>query len=172
MRRPGDVFVTSAVYDDRDAGAGVLHFSLPISAEGVRVLSNWRTIGTRATGSDDVLFEGVFVPEAAIMARRPKGVWHPVIHLAGLIAFFHWLLSDRRAGTTPARHTAAHYHPIRAKEQQFARRAPGAGASHRRIAALRPPLVPPGTPPRPAAAFARARVPSACRPSGRRRSAS
>lgn len=41
----------------------------------------------RATGSDDVLFENVFVPDAAVAARRPKGVWHPAVHLAGLIAF-------------------------------------------------------------------------------------
>jgi len=50
-------------------------------------MSNWRTVGMRATGSDDVMFEDVFVPEEAVLARRPKGVWHPAIHLAGLIAF-------------------------------------------------------------------------------------
>jgi acyl-CoA dehydrogenase len=32
----------------------------------------------RATGSNDVTLEQVFVPEAAIVARRPAGVWHPM----------------------------------------------------------------------------------------------
>jgi alkylation response protein AidB-like acyl-CoA dehydrogenase len=83
----GDAFMTSAVYDDPDAGATVLHFSVPVRADGVRAASNWRTLGMRATGSDDVLFENVFVPDAAVAARRPKGVWHPSVHLAAMIAF-------------------------------------------------------------------------------------
>jgi alkylation response protein AidB-like acyl-CoA dehydrogenase len=83
----GDALATSAVYNDPEAGPTVLHFSVPIRAEGVRIMTNWRTVGMRATGSDDVLFEDVFVPEEAVQARRPKGVWHPAIHLAGMIAF-------------------------------------------------------------------------------------
>jgi alkylation response protein AidB-like acyl-CoA dehydrogenase len=83
----GDALATSAVYNDPEAGPTVLHFSVPIRAEGVRIMSNWRTVGMRATGSDDVMFEDVFVPAESVQARRPKGVWHPAIHLAGMIAF-------------------------------------------------------------------------------------
>jgi alkylation response protein AidB-like acyl-CoA dehydrogenase len=82
----GDALATSAVYNDAEAGPTVLHFSVPIGAEGVRVMSNWRTLGMRATGSDDVMFEDVFVPDEAVLARRPKGVWHPSLHLAFMIA--------------------------------------------------------------------------------------
>jgi acyl-CoA dehydrogenase len=32
----------------------------------------------RATGSNDITLDKVFVPEAAIVARRPAGVWHPM----------------------------------------------------------------------------------------------
>jgi len=83
----GTALATSAVYNDPESGPTVLHFSVPVEAKGVRAASNWRTLGMRATGSDDVLFENVFVPDAAVAARRPKGVWHPAVHLAGLIAF-------------------------------------------------------------------------------------
>jgi alkylation response protein AidB-like acyl-CoA dehydrogenase len=41
------------------------------------VLDTWRTMTMRATGSHDVLLEDVFVPEAAVSLRRPKGKWHP-----------------------------------------------------------------------------------------------
>jgi acyl-CoA dehydrogenase len=32
----------------------------------------------RATGSNTVVLQGVFVPEQAISLRRPRGQWHPV----------------------------------------------------------------------------------------------
>jgi acyl-CoA dehydrogenase len=81
-----DLFITTAVYDDPADGPTVLHISVPMSAPGVRVLSTWRTLGMRGTGSHDVMFENVFVPDAAVAARRPRGRWHPAIHLAAMIA--------------------------------------------------------------------------------------
>ena len=75
---PGaDVFVTSAVFDG-DEGPEVLHFAIPFKSDGVEIQSNWDTLGMRGTGSNDVLMKEVFVPEAAVVARRPVGVWHPM----------------------------------------------------------------------------------------------
>lgn len=82
----GDLFVTTAVHDDPSDGPTVLHFNVPMSAPGIRVLSTWRTLGMRGTGSHDVVFENVFVPDAAIALRRPRGRWHPAVHLAAMIA--------------------------------------------------------------------------------------
>ena len=75
---PGaQVFVTSANYEGEN-GKEVLHFAIPFSSEGITHHSNWDTLGMRATGSNDVTLDKVFVPEAAIVARRPAGEWHPM----------------------------------------------------------------------------------------------
>lgn len=73
-----DVIVSSARYDDPQAGPQVLHFAVPTSAEGVTFAADWDTLGMRATGSNTVLLQDVFVPEQAISLRRPRGQWHPV----------------------------------------------------------------------------------------------
>lgn len=73
----GDVLVTSAAFDDPEAGAQVLHFSVPMSAEGVCIDDDWDALGMRATGSNTVLLEEVFVPAEAISLRRPRGAYHP-----------------------------------------------------------------------------------------------
>ncbi|HVY48072.1 MAG TPA: acyl-CoA dehydrogenase family protein [Minicystis sp.] len=73
-----DLIVTSARYEDAKAGPQVLHFAVPTTADGVRFADDWDTLGMRATGSNTVLFERVFVPEAAVSLRRPRGQWHPV----------------------------------------------------------------------------------------------
>ena len=82
----GNVLVTSAVYEDPPEGATVLHFPVPMSAEGVSVLDNWRTMGMRATGSNDVVLENVFVPDAAVSLRRPKGKWHAFVNVVPAVA--------------------------------------------------------------------------------------
>jgi alkylation response protein AidB-like acyl-CoA dehydrogenase len=75
---PGaDQFVTSAPFDGPE-GQEVLHFVIPFSTDGVEIQSNWDTHGMRGTGSNDVLMKDVFVPTAAVVARRPAGVWHPM----------------------------------------------------------------------------------------------
>jgi alkylation response protein AidB-like acyl-CoA dehydrogenase len=83
----GDLFMTSAVYADPEAGPTVLHFAVPMKTPGVQILPTWRALGMRGTGSHDVLFEGVFVEDKAIAARRPQGGWHPMFHLVSMIAF-------------------------------------------------------------------------------------
>jgi alkylation response protein AidB-like acyl-CoA dehydrogenase len=52
----------------------------------VRVCDNWRTLAMRATGSNDVLLENVFVPESAAWLQRPKGQWHPFFNLNVIVA--------------------------------------------------------------------------------------
>jgi acyl-CoA dehydrogenase len=75
---PGaDLFVTSAVFDGDD-GPEVLHFAVPMTSDGIEIQSNWDTIGMRGTGSNDIVMQNVFVPAAAVVARRPVGVWHPM----------------------------------------------------------------------------------------------
>jgi acyl-CoA dehydrogenase len=82
----GDLLITSAVYDDPEAGPTVLHFPLPLRGDGVRILDTWHTMGMRATGSHDVQIDQVFVPDAAIGGRRPQGKWHHLFHLTVLLA--------------------------------------------------------------------------------------
>jgi alkylation response protein AidB-like acyl-CoA dehydrogenase len=82
----GDIAVTSAVFDDPTEGQTVLHFPVPLKSEGVTVLDNWRTMAMRASGSNDIVLDGVFVPDAAISSRRPKGAWAPVWSVLPAIA--------------------------------------------------------------------------------------
>jgi len=83
----GDILNTSAVYDDPEAGATVLHFGAPLKGEGIRIEQTWRTLGMRGTGSNDVVFEGAFIPDAAIAGKRPQGEWHMLFHIISMIAF-------------------------------------------------------------------------------------
>ena len=81
-----DLFMTMAVYDDPGAGPTVLHFAIPFKAAGVNVQDNWRTLGMRGTGSNDVVLDGVFVPDAAVSGRRPAGRWSPMWHVVAALA--------------------------------------------------------------------------------------
>jgi alkylation response protein AidB-like acyl-CoA dehydrogenase len=83
----GSLLMTMAIYDDPKDGPTVLHFPVPLDAPGVKILDNWRTLGMRATGSNDVVLEDVFVPDAAVGARRRPGVWSPIFHATYTLAF-------------------------------------------------------------------------------------
>ena len=83
----GSLMMTMAIYDDPNQGPTVLHFPVPLEAAGVKILDNWRTLGMRATGSNDILLESVFVPDAAVGVRRKPGVWDPTFHAVYKIAF-------------------------------------------------------------------------------------
>jgi alkylation response protein AidB-like acyl-CoA dehydrogenase len=82
----GDLLLTSAIYDDPTEGPTVLHFAVPLKTPGLTVADNWRTMAMRASGSNDIMLDGVFVPEAAISSRRPKGAWTPVWNVLPAIA--------------------------------------------------------------------------------------
>ncbi|MCC6236841.1 MAG: acyl-CoA/acyl-ACP dehydrogenase [Dehalococcoidia bacterium] len=74
----GNLLLTSAPYEDPSAGWQVLHFAVPLTAAGVSVGDDWRVHGMRATGSQTVSLDDVFVPDAAVSLRRPRGAWHDV----------------------------------------------------------------------------------------------
>jgi alkylation response protein AidB-like acyl-CoA dehydrogenase len=69
------VMVSSVNHQTQD-GAEVLHFSLPFSSDGIKIQNNWNTLGMRGTGSNDVILDNVFLPDEAVVARRPAGQWH------------------------------------------------------------------------------------------------
>jgi alkylation response protein AidB-like acyl-CoA dehydrogenase len=77
----GDMLVTSAPFMDE-----VLHFPVPMNAPGVTVLNDWRALGMRGTGSHTVKLENVFIPDAAIALRRPRGAYHPVWNVVLTVA--------------------------------------------------------------------------------------
>jgi acyl-CoA dehydrogenase len=78
--------MTSAIEDTKE-GPTVLHFGVPMTADGVSVIDSWDTLGMRGTASHDVLLDNVFVPDAAISGRRQPGPWHPLLHIVTLVAF-------------------------------------------------------------------------------------
>jgi alkylation response protein AidB-like acyl-CoA dehydrogenase len=81
----GALLITSGVYNDPVKGPTVFHFPVPMDAPEVKVLDNWRTLGMRATGSNDVVIEGAFVPEQAAGSARKKGTYG-VLHTVIMIA--------------------------------------------------------------------------------------
>jgi len=83
----GNLLMTSAVYDDPVDGPTVLHFAAPLKGEGVSIAPTWQTLGMRGTGSDDVVFDGLFIPDAGIAGKRPQGQWHMLFHVISMIAF-------------------------------------------------------------------------------------
>jgi len=75
---PGaDVLATSVTFEGED-GTEVLHFAIPGKTEGIEIVETWDALGMRGTGSNDVVYDGVFVPETAVVARRPADKWHPM----------------------------------------------------------------------------------------------
>jgi alkylation response protein AidB-like acyl-CoA dehydrogenase len=84
----GDLLITGAVLKGAEDGPGeVLHFAVPLASPHVRLLDTWRTLGMRATGSQDVEIDGHVVPEAAVVLRRRAGEWHPMFQVIATIAF-------------------------------------------------------------------------------------
>jgi alkylation response protein AidB-like acyl-CoA dehydrogenase len=73
----GQIIVTSFRWESPE-GPQVIHCSVPKASEGVSIETTWDTMGLRATGSHTVVFDNVFVPEAAVSLTRPADVWHPV----------------------------------------------------------------------------------------------
>jgi alkylation response protein AidB-like acyl-CoA dehydrogenase len=82
----GDFLVTSAPYEDPEEGWQVLHFPVPLKAEGVSLAGDWQTLGMRATGSETVILDRVFVPEEAVVLRRPRAVHHPAFNVILTVA--------------------------------------------------------------------------------------
>ena len=83
----GSILMTGAVHEAEDGARSVIHFGAPMKAPEVRVEDTWRSLGMRGTGSNDVLIEGLFVPDAAVAFSRAAGEWHPVFQTIATIAF-------------------------------------------------------------------------------------
>ena len=117
------------LHDDGDlrrsatTGPTVLHFPVPLDAPGVEIADNWRTLGMRGTGSNDIVLEGVFVPDAAIGAPPAARALGPAVlrrDLHDRLAAHLLRLRRRRRGRPRAR----------------AARGGAAGATTRRVQAL------------------------------------
>ena len=67
------VIATSAVLGEPGDGAEVLHFSVPLSADGLHMEETWDTLGMRGTASNELVLDDVVVPAAAVAGRRPYG---------------------------------------------------------------------------------------------------
>lgn len=83
----GHLVSTSVLFVDPESGPTVLHFAVPLGAPGVTVEPTWQTMGMRGTGSNDVVFTDVFVPDAAVAGKRPAGEWHMLFHCICKTAF-------------------------------------------------------------------------------------
>ncbi|HET9809192.1 MAG TPA: acyl-CoA dehydrogenase family protein [Candidatus Limnocylindria bacterium] len=83
----GDLLLTTGVYEDPEKGPTVLHFGVDLHGPGVKILDNWRTMGMRGTGSNDIIIDGVTVQDAAVSVRRPKGKWHQFFNVAVPLIF-------------------------------------------------------------------------------------
>jgi alkylation response protein AidB-like acyl-CoA dehydrogenase len=82
----GDLLVTSAPYEHPTEGWQVLHFPVPFSTKGVSLKADWKVLGMRATGSNTVALDGVFVPEGAVGMSRPRGDYHPFFNVVMTVA--------------------------------------------------------------------------------------
>lgn len=71
-----DLFLTMAIYDDPKDGPTVLHFATSMKGKEVAIQDDWRVMGMRGTGSNSIVIQDLFVPEASVTLRRPKGKWH------------------------------------------------------------------------------------------------
>lgn len=83
----GDLYLSTAVYDDPDDGPTVLQFAMNLKGEGVTILDDWRTMGMRGTGSNSIILEDVYIPESAVALRRPKGAWHRFFDILSPLAW-------------------------------------------------------------------------------------
>jgi acyl-CoA dehydrogenase len=79
------VLSTCAVLGDPGPGAEVIHFAVPLSAEGVRIVETWDTLGMRGTSSHDIVFEDVVVPAEKVVGRRPWGEFGKPLMLAACV---------------------------------------------------------------------------------------
>ena len=83
----GDLLLTTGIYEDPEKGPTVLHFGVNLKGPGITIKDNWRTMGMRATGSNDIVIENVVVQDAGVSVRRPKGKWHQFFNVISPIVW-------------------------------------------------------------------------------------
>lgn len=82
----GDILMTGAVHEE-DGKRSVIHFGAPMASPEITIEETWRTLGMRGTGSNDVVIENLFIPDAGVAFSRNAGEWHPVFHIIATLAF-------------------------------------------------------------------------------------
>ena len=83
----GGVLMTGAICEAEDGSRSVIHFGASMKAPEVRIEPTWRVLGMRGSGSNDVMIDNLFVPDAGVAFSRKAGEWHPVFHIIATIAF-------------------------------------------------------------------------------------
>jgi alkylation response protein AidB-like acyl-CoA dehydrogenase len=76
-----------ALWNDAEGGPKIVHAFLPRDSAGYRIVETWDTLGMRATRSDDVVLEGVFVPDKYIARILPAATGDPFV-----LGIFAWAL--------------------------------------------------------------------------------
>ena len=61
------------MWADAPQGPTIVHGFMPRQTPGYRIVETWDTLGMRATRSDDVVLEGVFIPDSHIARMVPAG---------------------------------------------------------------------------------------------------
>jgi alkylation response protein AidB-like acyl-CoA dehydrogenase len=72
MAQSADLINIFAHPEDSEDPEAALSFLIPPRLPGIRVENNWNTLGMRATRSDNLVFEDVLVPEAALYCPIPN----------------------------------------------------------------------------------------------------
>nr|CAD6421352.1 acyl-CoA dehydrogenase [Rhizobium sp. Q54] len=83
----GNILMTGAIHDGADGTRSVIHFGAPMAAPEVRIENTWHTLGMRGTGSNDVVLDNLFIPDANVAFSRRSGEWHPVFQIISTLAF-------------------------------------------------------------------------------------
>jgi alkylation response protein AidB-like acyl-CoA dehydrogenase len=65
------ILVTAGIADSEDVGEFL------VTGDDVQVVETWNTMGMRATGSHDIVLDGVFVPEERLISRHKPGEKSP-----------------------------------------------------------------------------------------------
>jgi alkylation response protein AidB-like acyl-CoA dehydrogenase len=62
-----------AMWADAEGGPKIVHVFMPRDSKGYQIKETWDTMGMRATRSDDVMLDGVFVPDRYVARIVPAG---------------------------------------------------------------------------------------------------
>jgi alkylation response protein AidB-like acyl-CoA dehydrogenase len=76
-----------AMWADAEGGPKIVHVFMPRDSKGYQIKETWDTMGMRATRSDDILLDGVFVPDRYVARILPAGTAD-----AFVLGIFAWAL--------------------------------------------------------------------------------
>jgi alkylation response protein AidB-like acyl-CoA dehydrogenase len=76
-----------ALWADAEGGPKIVHVFMPRDATNYRIVETWDTLGMRATRSDDIILDGVFVPDRHVARIVPAGTAD-----AFVLGMFAWAL--------------------------------------------------------------------------------